>query len=95
MMTQSRSEMPVPLKGHEAVQTGPKARLSKPPDSTRKSAQRAASQTDVDEHCIDTIRTLSVDAVQQANSGHPGTPMAFSSAPLKDLLKKFGFTQTN
>ena len=24
---------------------------------------------------IDTIRTLSMDAVQQANSGHPGTPM--------------------
>lgn len=25
---------------------------------------------------INTIRTLSMDAVQQANSGHPGTPMA-------------------
>src|ERR1700757_3624597 len=30
--------------------------------------------------CINTIRTLSIDAVQQANSGHPGTPMAL--APL-------------
>src|SRR5438552_3012525 len=29
---------------------------------------------------INTIRTLSMDAVQQANSGHPGTPMAL--APL-------------
>ena len=29
-----------------------------------------------DQLCIDTIRTLSMDAVQQANSGHPGTPMA-------------------
>ena len=29
---------------------------------------------------IDTIRTLSIDAVEQANSGHPGTPMAL--APL-------------
>jgi transketolase len=28
--------------------------------------------------CIDTIRTLSMDAVQQANSGHPGTPMALA-----------------
>ena len=27
---------------------------------------------------IDTIRTLSMDAVQQANSGHPGTPMALA-----------------
>jgi len=30
--------------------------------------------------CINTIRTLSIDAVQAANSGHPGTPMAL--APL-------------
>jgi transketolase len=26
--------------------------------------------------CINTIRTLSMDAVQKANSGHPGTAMA-------------------
>ncbi len=32
----------------------------------------------VDELCINTIRTLSMDAVQQANSGHPGTPMAMA-----------------
>ncbi|MEK7216741.1 MAG: hypothetical protein AAB289_14225, partial [Chloroflexota bacterium] len=30
--------------------------------------------------CINTIRTLSVDAVQKANSGHPGTPMALAPA---------------
>jgi transketolase len=34
----------------------------------------------LDQLCINTIRTLSIDAVQQANSGHPGTPMAL--APL-------------
>ena len=34
----------------------------------------------VDQLCINTIRTLAMDAVQQANSGHPGTPMAL--APL-------------
>ena len=28
--------------------------------------------------CINTIRTLAMDAVQQANSGHPGTPMALA-----------------
>ena len=33
-----------------------------------------------DQLCINTIRTLAMDAVQQANSGHPGTPMAL--APL-------------
>ena len=31
-----------------------------------------------DQLCINTIRTLSMDAVQQANSGHPGTPMALA-----------------
>ncbi len=32
----------------------------------------------LDEVCINTIRTLAMDAVQQANSGHPGTPMAMA-----------------
>ena len=32
----------------------------------------------LDQLCINTIRTLSMDAVQQANSGHPGTPMALA-----------------
>jgi transketolase len=32
------------------------------------------------QQCINTIRFLSVDAVQQANSGHPGTPMALAGA---------------
>ena len=38
-------------------------------------------QTDqraLDELCVNTIRTLSMDAVQRANSGHPGTPMALA-----------------
>jgi len=34
--------------------------------------------------CIDTVRILAADAVQKANSGHPGTPMAL--APLGHLL---------
>ncbi len=37
-----------------------------------------------DELCINTIRTLSMDAVQKANSGHPGTPMAL--APVVQVL---------
>ena len=35
-------------------------------------------QVNIDQLCINTIRTLSMDAVQQANSGHPGTPMAMA-----------------
>jgi transketolase len=46
------------------------------------SSQAVTSLTDskLDQLCINTIRTLSIDAVQQAKSGHPGTPMAL--APL-------------
>src|SRR2546427_2859860 len=38
------------------------------------------TETEIEQLCINTIRTLSIDAVQQAKSGHPGTPMAL--APL-------------
>jgi transketolase len=38
----------------------------------------------LDTLCVNTIRTLAMDGVQQANSGHPGTPMAL--APLAYLL---------
>ena len=33
---------------------------------------------DIDQLSINTIRTLSIDAIQKANSGHPGTPMAMA-----------------
>jgi len=36
------------------------------------------SQQSLDQLCINTIRTLSIDAVQQANSGHPGAPMGLA-----------------
>jgi transketolase len=38
----------------------------------------ATTGTQLDQLCINTIRTLSMDAVQKANSGHPGTPMALA-----------------
>lgn len=39
---------------------------------------------DLEQLCINTVRTLAMDAVQKANSGHPGTPMAL--APLTYVL---------
>ena len=36
------------------------------------------SNHDIDQLAIDTIRTLSIDAIQQANSGHPGAPMGLA-----------------
>ncbi|HEX4198571.1 MAG TPA: transketolase [Caulobacteraceae bacterium] len=48
-------------------------------DSTAAAAAKIASgERDIDRVAIDTIRTLSMDAVQKANSGHPGTPMALA-----------------
>jgi transketolase len=44
----------------------------------------------IDEICVNTIRTLCIDAVQQANSGHPGTPMAMAPVVYtlwQDLLR--------
>ena len=37
-----------------------------------------ASATSIEQLAINTIRTLAMDAVQAANSGHPGTPMALA-----------------
>ncbi|MEO8812571.1 MAG: transketolase [Caulobacteraceae bacterium] len=41
-------------------------------------AKGPAPTPDIDRLTIDTIRTLTIDAVQKANSGHPGAPMAMA-----------------
>ena len=46
--------------------------------------EEVAAVTDLEQRGIDVIRGLAMDAVQQANSGHPGTPMAL--APLAHVL---------
>jgi transketolase len=54
---------------------------AKPVVGTRKISDlpgHISEQAVLDKLCINTIRTLSIDAVQQANSGHPGTPMALA-----------------
>jgi transketolase len=45
---------------------------------------KGVTSQELDELAINTIRTLSIDAVQQAKSGHPGTPMAL--APLVYII---------
>ncbi|MBI5106229.1 MAG: transketolase [Solirubrobacterales bacterium] len=42
--------------------------------------EAATATRTVEQLSVDTIRTLSMDAVQQANSGHPGMPMAMAPA---------------
>ena len=49
-----------------------------------------ATATDLDKLAIDTIRTLAMDAVEAAKSGHPGTPMALAPVAYtvwKDFLR--------
>src|SRR5215470_14725742 len=41
-------------------------------------AQDIGPKCNIDQISINTIRTLAMDAVQQANSGHPGAPMALA-----------------
>ena len=53
-------------------------------EAQRPAASQADEQKKLEQLCINTVRTLSMDAVQKANSGHPGTPMAL--APLAFVL---------
>src|SRR3984893_13570816 len=72
------------MTGKAAAPTNPRPRTParQEPASSGAGCKSTASPSPggIDELCINTIRTLSMDAVQQANSGHPGTPMAL--APL-------------
>jgi len=46
--------------------------------SSTATATATANATDIDQLCIDTMRMLSIDAVQKAKSGHPGAPLGAS-----------------
>ena len=62
---------------HEARGAPTGAAEGTAPTAMRRGSRRAEEEQ-ADLLCIQTIRTLAMDAVQQANSGHPGTPMALA-----------------
>ncbi|HZD05204.1 MAG TPA: hypothetical protein VE173_09810, partial [Longimicrobiales bacterium] len=51
---------------------------SRTPTTTAEELSRALEDRPIEDLCIDTIRTLAMDAVQAANSGHPGAPMGLA-----------------
>src|SRR3569833_1902214 len=46
--------------------------------SNNRTEHRMSDQIELDTPCIITLRSLSIDAVEQARSGHPGTPMGIA-----------------
>src|SRR5256886_3621543 len=69
-------------------EVGPVVMPPPPPRATGATAplppSPQARDASLDQLCINTVRTLAMDAVQQADSGHPGTAMAL--APLAYVL---------
>ena len=49
----------------------------------------------IEEKCINTIRCLAIDAVEKANSGHPGTPMALAPAAYALWMKHMHYNPAN
>src|SRR6516162_5481615 len=49
------------------------------------------STSEIDRLCINTIRTLAIDSIQKANSGHPGTPMGMAPVAYGLWQKQLNF----
>jgi hypothetical protein len=62
------------------------------PQAIQPITDQPITDAQLDRLCIHTVRTLSMDAVQQAKSGHPGTPVTFDDIRcFRQLDSKFGF----
>ena len=56
---------------------------------------KSAGLSELDELCVQTIRFLSVDGVQKANSGHPGMPMGMAPAAYVLWTRHLKFNPAN
>lgn len=59
------------------------------------SKQQYSDLSELDQLCINTIRFLSVDAIQQANSGHPGLPMGMAGIMFRLFTQHLNFSSDN
>ncbi|MBU2513365.1 transketolase [bacterium] len=59
------------------------------------SSQQISEISEFDRLCINTIRFLSVEAIQKANSGHPGLPMGMAPAAFTLFTKHLRFNAKN
>ena len=55
------------------------------------SSEGAMTTSEMDRLCINTIRTLAIDAIQKAKSGHPGTPMGMAPVAYGLWQKRLNF----
>lgn len=53
-----------------------------------------STATDLDRLCVNTVRTLAIDAVQRANSGHPGAAMALAPLGVRLFTRHMSFDPT-
>ncbi len=77
-MPSSENSILLKEKAATSSQFQSQARPLQNPASSGEGLKGPACPGAIDEQCVNTIRTLAMDAVQQANSGHPGTPMALA-----------------
>src|SRR6266516_1598340 len=88
MKRSSSKQNPLPKRASISPKSKPKLRESKPTLESKRMSASTPQMNDqtrtIDQLCINTIRTLSLDAVQKAESGHPGLPLG--AAPMAYVL---------